>query len=360
MAKNRKDHALASAKEASADKAAPRTTRAAAASLKQRKDTAAATNRDVPVNKNTNAQAGNTTVVLFTTPAAKVQKYSKKGRKKAGATAEQDTEHAVPGGRAGEEVGVNVPREIVHGHRSQGQVASRSVELVEGHGGGQEGVGASSAKMTEADKDALIARLEAQLRLKNANGKRPSPLDCSLDDADPSKAHSDKSNKKAKKRIIKVIPKPEGTAGEPGTGGYVLQEKMKLVKGEKRQREYDAIIDDVHKACSKYDIDWRKASYKDQDPVALGKLFKVMYIQHPYLTPERFPSNWATAAIVKQYINGQRKTNGRKLREAEKAAATASADGSSQEAGEGDFSDSSESSDRDKGSDALETDDDLE
>ncbi|KAL1657389.1 hypothetical protein GGF50DRAFT_93324 [Schizophyllum commune] len=144
---------------------------------------------------------------------------------------------------------------------------------------------------------------------------------------------------------------------------------MKLEEGEKCQREYEAIIatvtacgvtpcDDVHRACSKYDIDWRKASYKNQDPVALGKLFKAMYINHPYLTPERFPSNWATAAIVKQYINGQRKANARKLREAEKAAATAT--GSSKEAGEGEFSDSSESFDHDKSSDELETDDDLD
>ncbi|KAL1663683.1 hypothetical protein GGF50DRAFT_89146, partial [Schizophyllum commune] len=134
---------------------------------------------------------------------------------------------------------VNVLGEIVHGQRGQGRLTSRSVELVEGRGD-QERV--RTAKMTEADKDALIARLEAQLREKNANGKRPSPLDLSLDDANHSKPHSDKSNKKAKKRVIKVIPKPEGTAGEPGTGGYVLQEKMKLEEGEKCQREYEAII----------------------------------------------------------------------------------------------------------------------
>ena len=45
----------------------------------------------------------------------------------------------------------------------------------------------------------------------------------------------------------------------------------------------------------------------------------------PYLTPERFPHNWAVAEMVKGYIAGTRKERHRQAREDEEARDTASA-----------------------------------
>lgn len=167
--------------------------------------------------------------------------------------------------------------------------------------------------MTDAQKVAFIAQLQAEL---NSNGKRP------LIDLP---AEVPGQNKKPKIRVIKVITKPEGEAGEIAQGGYNLQAAMKLDVGEDRIQKYNSILNDVRLNCNKYRIDFRKGSYKKQDPINLAKVFKATLNAHPYLTPERFPANWPTAAIVKQYINGQRKAEARKRAAAAKAAAEAAA-----------------------------------
>ncbi|KAL1740478.1 hypothetical protein HDZ31DRAFT_67899 [Schizophyllum fasciatum] len=182
--------------------------------------------------------------------------------------------------------------------------------------------------MTEAEKDAHIKRLEgavtsssqaliARLTLSSAAIVRAKKRSLPEEDRTDGLSAGDdgrgtKSNSKRRKKRIKPIPKPRGTAGE---GDFNLQRAMKLADSPDRVREYNAILNDVHRMCARYGIDAAKGSFKQQDQVRLGKLFKMMFDLHPYLNPERFPAHWATAAMVKQYVNGQRKAAKRKERQ---------------------------------------------
>lgn len=85
------------------------------------------------------------------------------------------------------------------------------------------------------------------------------------------------------------------------------------------------------------------AHYRCQDPEKLGQAFDLVcfhsrmwyyYVKNffpkvrkafPYLTPERFPQNWAVAEMVKGYIAGTRKERHRQVREDEEARDTMSA-----------------------------------
>ncbi|KAL1686801.1 hypothetical protein GGG16DRAFT_105497 [Schizophyllum commune] len=288
---------------------------APAAARNRRKAGAPAAVKETPGRKSSRINANNDAPAADSAPATGKKASSGTRAKKHAASKDP----AAPGNAV--DVPHVPPQAPAPGQTGGGANVLRTAkEPAKGHVGQEEGT-AMPATMADADKDALIKRLQDALEAKNAKKKRPSPSseDSALSGKDG------QSNKKTKKRVIEVITKPEGSAGEPGTTGYNLQQVMRLNVGERRVREYHAIQNDMHRLCAKYDIDYKQAPFRDQDPVNLGKLFKRMYTDHPYLTPERFPSNWATSAMVQQYINEQRKVWLRKL--AAQAAAAAAAGG---------------------------------
>ncbi|KAL1694097.1 hypothetical protein GGG16DRAFT_100661 [Schizophyllum commune] len=105
--------------------------------------------------------------------------------------------------------------------------------------------------------------------------------------------------------VIVVIPKPEGEAGNNKTG-YRLIAAMGLDHSVESRRDFRRYQRTVHINCAKYGIDMTQP-YRHQDAEILGKVFKAGWKAHPYLTPNRFPCNWAQAAMVKQYIRNHRK-----------------------------------------------------
>ncbi|KAL1729052.1 hypothetical protein EV714DRAFT_274000 [Schizophyllum commune] len=105
--------------------------------------------------------------------------------------------------------------------------------------------------------------------------------------------------------VITVIVKPEGEAGNNKTG-YRLISAMGLDHSVESRRDFRRYQRTVHINCAKYGIDMTQP-YRHQDAEVLGKVFKAGWKAHPYLTPNRFPCNWAQAAMVKQYIRNHRK-----------------------------------------------------
>ncbi|KAL1686111.1 hypothetical protein GGG16DRAFT_105918 [Schizophyllum commune] len=123
---------------------------------------------------------------------------------------------------------------------------------------------------------------------------------------------------------------------------------MELDRGDDKQAMYTAIQDDVHRFCAKYDIDYRLGSYNQQCKEKLAKVFRATYRKHSYMTPERFPSNWATGVIVQQYINGQRKAAARKKKKAAKLAALLAGGASTAQPGDNGAASGEDSSDEDE------------
>ena len=121
----------------------------------------------------------------------------------------------------------------------------------------------------------------------------------------------------------------------------------------------------MHRFCAKYDIDYRLGSYNQQCKEKLAKVFRAVrglllvvvfsmltvtqtYRKHPYMTPERFPSNWATGVTVQQYINGQRKAAARKKKKAAKLAALLAGGASTAQPGDNGAASGEDSSDEDE------------
>ncbi|KIJ60002.1 hypothetical protein HYDPIDRAFT_170545 [Hydnomerulius pinastri MD-312] len=65
----------------------------------------------------------------------------------------------------------------------------------------------------------------------------------------------------------------------------------------------------VHHLCSRVGLDFN-VKFVDQPPAALGKLFRLARHSHPEL--ERFQNDWATAALVRQYLQNKRKQENKK------------------------------------------------
>ncbi|KAH9941068.1 hypothetical protein B0H21DRAFT_664495, partial [Amylocystis lapponica] len=96
---------------------------------------------------------------------------------------------------------------------------------------------------------------------------------------------------------LSKIPKPKGSAGN----GFKLIEAMQL---EDNEQLYHAIIREVHELSIQAGLDYRD-DFKDQPVEALGLLYKLARDIFPVL--ERFPNDWATAEMTKQYLYNKRK-----------------------------------------------------
>ncbi|KAG2143021.1 hypothetical protein DEU56DRAFT_793022 [Suillus clintonianus] len=81
---------------------------------------------------------------------------------------------------------------------------------------------------------------------------------------------------------------------------------LKAMKLENNKAEYLAIQTTVHELCSRVDLDF-KVLYNAQPTSSLAKLFKLARRDHPHL--EKFQNDWATAELVKQFLQNKRKAN---------------------------------------------------
>ncbi|KAG2123072.1 hypothetical protein DEU56DRAFT_830717 [Suillus clintonianus] len=79
---------------------------------------------------------------------------------------------------------------------------------------------------------------------------------------------------------------------DSGSRGHLL----KAMKLENNKAEYLAIQTTVHELCSRVDLDF-KVLYNAQPTSSLAKLFKL------------FQNDWATAELVKQFLQNKRKAN---------------------------------------------------
>ncbi|KIJ63234.1 hypothetical protein HYDPIDRAFT_188453 [Hydnomerulius pinastri MD-312] len=102
-----------------------------------------------------------------------------------------------------------------------------------------------------------------------------------------------------------VIPKPPDTELKEGGKGR-LARAMRL---EDNKSEYLAIIATVHYLCPRVGLDY-DVRFVDQPPASLGKLFRLARRSHPHL--ELFQNDWATAALVKQFLQNKRKQQNKK------------------------------------------------
>ncbi|KAF8205822.1 hypothetical protein K438DRAFT_1964234 [Mycena galopus ATCC 62051] len=94
--------------------------------------------------------------------------------------------------------------------------------------------------------------------------------------------------------------KPPGEAGDK-KNGFVLQDAMGL---EDDKDLYSSIQRSMHKAVTRVHLDLT-LDYCKQAPEKLGAVYKLMCKDHNYLTQKRFPFNWASAEMVKQYLRNQ-------------------------------------------------------
>ncbi|KAF8337256.1 hypothetical protein F5887DRAFT_869099, partial [Amanita rubescens] len=103
---------------------------------------------------------------------------------------------------------------------------------------------------------------------------------------------------------MKVLHKPKGEAGDR-KNGFNLREAMGL-EGEEGKTEYLAIVKSVRMLTIQACINL-KNDFREVDPAKLAMVYEMTTKAQPYMTKKRFPNNWATAEIVKQYMKNHRR-----------------------------------------------------
>ncbi|KIM34942.1 hypothetical protein M413DRAFT_32896 [Hebeloma cylindrosporum] len=102
---------------------------------------------------------------------------------------------------------------------------------------------------------------------------------------------------------ITAIPKPRG---EAGSKGFKLIREMGLDDTDEHKKLYRAITRSVRDSIIKRSIDL-SLDFRKVDPDDLSAIFKWTRKMHPYMLKARFPQNWATAELVKQYMRNHRR-----------------------------------------------------
>ncbi|KAL0957174.1 hypothetical protein HGRIS_003266 [Hohenbuehelia grisea] len=111
---------------------------------------------------------------------------------------------------------------------------------------------------------------------------------------------------------VEVLRKPKGEAGD-SKRGFQLQDAMGLGDSEDGDMRYNEFLHTNRQNAHKAGIDLNLI-YRQQDPAALAKLFKLNRMAIPYLTRERFPNDWPQVKALKQYIRNARRGIARKQR----------------------------------------------
>ncbi|KAJ6559313.1 hypothetical protein B0H10DRAFT_2445960 [Mycena sp. CBHHK59/15] len=166
----------------------------------------------------------------------------------------------------------------------------RSTQGSNGQRSGTKGPGGRIArKGTNADQDVLQAELESlKAQLADANKK--------LEVQGPAPAEEEP---------ITRMERPKGEAGDR-KNGFVLQDAMGLGDTPNEDEMYRAILRTVHFNVARANLDV-EADFGHQDPAKLASIFKLTRKEHPYLTQRRFPLDWTTAEMVKQYLRNKRR-----------------------------------------------------
>ncbi|KAJ7607636.1 hypothetical protein DFH06DRAFT_1004209 [Mycena polygramma] len=128
---------------------------------------------------------------------------------------------------------------------------------------------------------------------------------------------------------VQRIERPKGEAGD-GKNGFNLQEKMGLAGDDEK---YQAILVSIHTNVVRANVDIT-VDFRRQDPAKLATVYKLTRDAHkPFLSRERFPLDWSSAEMTKQFLRNRRKYDVRQgrlaTREERKRAAEQTAGGSS-------------------------------
>ncbi|KAL0949791.1 hypothetical protein HGRIS_009829 [Hohenbuehelia grisea] len=103
---------------------------------------------------------------------------------------------------------------------------------------------------------------------------------------------------------VEVLRKPKGEAGD-SKRGFQLQDAMGLGDSEDGDMRYNELLHTNRQNAHKAGIDLN-LTYRQQDPAALAKLFKLNRMAIPYLTRERFPSDWPQVGAQAVHSNARR------------------------------------------------------
>ncbi|KAF9566547.1 hypothetical protein CPC08DRAFT_719872 [Agrocybe pediades] len=142
-----------------------------------------------------------------------------------------------------------------------------------------------------------------------------------------SAAASSMSAQSAGGGAIEPIHKPKGEAGN----GFCLVEVMRLDGTEENLEMFRSIKRSVRAFAIKAGIDFTK-DYRKVETERLLMVFKAVRHAHPYMSTDRFPNDWATGEILKQYLKNYRRyavKRGRMPRRKDRLSAASSSSGSS-------------------------------
>ncbi|KZP23112.1 hypothetical protein FIBSPDRAFT_952193 [Athelia psychrophila] len=81
--------------------------------------------------------------------------------------------------------------------------------------------------------------------------------------------------------------------------------KVKL-RGKKGKEIYNEILESVRIFAIQAGLDFKK-SYRYQDHLKIGNVFAMVRSAQPYMTQDRFPVDWAAAAMLKQFLGNHRR-----------------------------------------------------
>ncbi|KAG6808297.1 hypothetical protein H0H92_004616 [Tricholoma furcatifolium] len=106
-------------------------------------------------------------------------------------------------------------------------------------------------------------------------------------------------DKATKNKPVKMVPRPQGTAGHH----FSIQEEMGLGDTVKKAETYKALVRYIRRLTDQSPINWEN-SWTKISPRDKANLFEVCRKEHPILT--RYVNDWATEEIVKQYLKNKR------------------------------------------------------
>ncbi|KAJ6521758.1 hypothetical protein B0H19DRAFT_1371312 [Mycena capillaripes] len=101
---------------------------------------------------------------------------------------------------------------------------------------------------------------------------------------------------------VQRLERPKGEAGDK-KNGFNLRVAMGL---EDDAELYEAIVRAVNSNVARANLDYT-VDFRRQDAAKLAAVYKLTRKDFPYLTRSRFPLDWATAEITKQYMRNKRR-----------------------------------------------------
>ncbi|PPQ89173.1 hypothetical protein CVT25_000080 [Psilocybe cyanescens] len=95
-------------------------------------------------------------------------------------------------------------------------------------------------------------------------------------------------------KLVKLIPKPKGEAGRPGSGGYDLQEELAW-----SERTYEAVVNLVHDQAKKKHLDLSK-SYSKQNKKLVKEICDE--VKKEYRVLDDYNKHWPVHDMLKLHL----------------------------------------------------------